>query len=281
MSLKDALTLSKPRIALLVMLTAALGFCVGGGLDRATLLWLVVGTGLSSCACGCLNQALEGPQDARMARTSRRPVACGRVSKGRALILGAVLGAVGLGLLWAACGVLPCALTAATIVLYAFLYTPLKRVTPQTTWIGAAAGATPPLIGWAAARGHLSAQAWALFGIQFIWQIPHFLSLFWIYREDYGRAGFRVMPVVDPAGGLTAAQIAMHSFTILPAALLPVFLGMAGKGYGFAALAISGGYLVLGLKASWSLKAVDTRRLFLASLAYLPLIFVSLLIGGV
>jgi len=281
MPLKDALTLAKPRIALLVMLTAALGYSVAGGAPGATIWWVVLGTGLCSGACGALNQALEGAQDAKMARTSRRPVASGRVSAASAGVLGAALSAAGLAILWAGCGPLACGLTAATIVGYAFLYTPLKRVTPQTTWIGAAAGATPPLIGWAAARGHLSVQAWALFGIQFLWQIPHFLSLFWIYREDYGRAGFRVMPVVDPAGGLTAAQIAMHSFTVLPAALLPVFLGMAGKGYGFAALAISAGYLVLGLKASWSLKAVDTRRLFLASLAYLPLIFVSLLIGGV
>ncbi len=281
MPIRDAVTLAKPRIALLVMLTAALGYDIAGGYDRWQLFWLVLGTGLASAACGCLNQALEGPQDAKMARTSRRPVASGRVSARRAGALGGLLGAAGLGILWAGCGGLACALTAATIAAYAFVYTPLKQVTPQTTWVGAAAGATPPLIGWAAARGHLAPQAWALFAIQFLWQIPHFLSLFWLYREDYGRAGFQVMPVVDPHGGLTAAQIAMHSFTILPAALLPVFLGMAGKGYGFAALALSAGYLALGLKASWSLKAVDTRRLFLASLAYLPLIFVSLLIGGV
>ena len=280
--MKDYAILAKPRIALLVMMTAALGYCVGGGAAAdAAMLWLVLGTGLGAVSCGSLNQALEGAQDARMNRTRARPVASGRLSALHAAAFGAAAGAAGLAILWRGCGALPCGLTAATIGAYVGLYTPLKRVTPQTTWIGAAAGATPPLIGWAAARGHLSAQGWALFAIQFLWQIPHFLSLFWMYREDYERAGFKVMPVVDPRGGTTAAQIAMHSFTVLPAALLPVFLGMAGKAYGVAALVLSLGYLLLGLKASWSLAAVDTRRLFLASLAYLPLLFVSLLIGGV
>jgi protoheme IX farnesyltransferase len=154
-------------------------------------------------------------------------------------------------------------------------------VTPQTTWLGAAAGATPPLIGWAAATGALSAKAWALFGIQFLWQIPHFLALFWIYREDYARAGFRVMPVVHPDGGTTAAQIAIHSFTLLPATLLPVVLGMAGFSYAVSALLIGIVFLGLGLRASWTLAHSDARRLFLASLAYLPLIFGMLFFGGV
>ena len=279
--MKDYLSLSKPRIALLVMLTAAMGYTIAGGEGGSALWWTVLGTGLASGACGALNQALEGAQDALMDRTKKRAVAAGRVTVGQAAAYGVALGVAGLLLLWKGVNPLACALTAATVFLYVALYTPLKRVTPQTTWIGAAAGAAPPLIGWAAARGSLAPQAWVLFGIQFLWQIPHFLALFWMYRKDYERAGFQVAPVVDPAGGLTAAQIAVHSFTVLPMALAPVFFGMAGKGYGFAALALSTGYLVLGARASWTLAAADTRRLFLASLAYLPLLFASLLIGGV
>lgn len=279
--MKDYLSLAKPRITVFVMFTAALGYGIAGGLVDAGLWWTVLGTGLVSAACGTLNQALEGAQDALMERTKKRAVAAGRVSVGQAAAYGAALAAAGLALLWKAVGPLPAALTGITLFLYVALYTPLKRVTPQTTWIGAAAGAAPPLIGWAAARGSLSPQAWVLFGIQLLWQIPHFLSLFWLYRKDYENAGFQIAPVVDPAGGLTAAQIAMHSFTVLPMALAPVFFGMAGKGYGFAALALSTGYLLLGARASWTLAAADTRRLFLASLAYLPLLFASLLIGGV
>lgn len=279
--MKDYISLAKPRIALLVMITAALGYSVAGGAADAGMLWVVLGTGLASGACGALNQALEGAQDALMERTKSRAVAAGRIPAWTAAAYGATLAAMGLALLYKGVGLLPCALTGITIFLYVALYTPLKRVTPQTTWIGAAAGAAPPLIGWAAARGSLAPQAWVLFGIQFLWQIPHFLALFWMYRKDYARAGFQTAPVVDPAGGLTAAQIAMHSFTVLPMALAPVFFGMAGKGYGFAALLLSTGYLLLGARASWTLAAADTRRLFLASLAYLPLLFASLLIGGV
>jgi heme o synthase len=272
--IRDYLTLAKPRIALLVMVTAALGYAVAGG--EGAGLWVILGTGLSAAACGCLNQALEGPQDARMTRTKERPVAAGRVSARHAFLLGSAAAAAGLAVLWRGCGPLPAWLTAATIFCYIALYTPLKRRTPQTTWFGAAAGATPPLIGWAAARGSLCEQAWVLFGIQFLWQIPHFLSLFWLYRKEYERAGFRL----TTGGKTTGTQIALHSFTVLPAALAPVFFGMAGKGYGAAALLLSVGYLVFGLKASWTMTATDSRRLFLASLAYLPLLFASLLIGG-
>jgi protoheme IX farnesyltransferase len=279
--MKDYLSLAKPRIALLVMMTAALGYRVAGGANDLGLLWTILGTGLTSAACGCLNQAIECKQDALMERTRGRAVAAGRVSWIRAVVFGVCLSAAGLGVLWLGVGRLPTFLTALTIFFYIVLYTPLKQVTPQTTWLGAAAGAAPPLIGWAAARGSLSPQAWVLFGIQFLWQIPHFLALFWMYRDQYARAGFRTAPVVDPRGGLTAAQIAMHSFTVLPMALAPVFFGMAGKGYGFAALALSTAYLLFGLKASWSLAHADTRRLFLASLAYLPLLFSALLLGGV
>jgi protoheme IX farnesyltransferase len=242
---------------------------------------MILGVSLASAASGTLNQRLEIAEDGLMNRTRNRPLPRGQVSASGALVFGLILAAAGPALVWAASGRLAGGLTAVTILIYVLGYTPLKKVTPQTTWIGAAAGAMPPLIGWAAAAGSLSPKAWALFGIQFLWQIPHFLALFWIYREEYARAGFKVMPVVHPDGGTTAIQIAIHSFTLLPAVLLPVFLGMAGLPYAVSALVVATVFLGLGMRASWTLAVVDARRLFLASLAFLPLIFGMLFFGGV
>jgi protoheme IX farnesyltransferase len=279
--MKSYLALAKPRIALMVVLTTALGYALAGGASDWKMLWTLVGTGLSACACGALNQLLEIEQDGRMKRTSKRPLPAGDLSPRQALAFGLATAFLGLGTLRLLSGRLAFDVTAFTLVAYVLFYTPLKMITPQTTWIGAAAGATPPLVGWAAAAGDLPLRAWALFAIMFLWQIPHFLALFWTYREDYARAGFKTAPVVDPRGGLTAAQIAIHSLSVLPVSLLPVFLGMAGLKYGAGALVLSTAYLLLGLKASWTLAALDTRRLFLASLAYLPILFGMLLIGGV
>ena len=279
--MKDYLALSKPRIALMVALTAGLGWALAGGRATPSFFLALLGVCLASAASGALNQYAERVEDGLMNRTKNRPLPRGRVQPSRALAFGLTLAAAGPALVWLAAGRLPAALTAGTILLYVLGYTPLKKITPQTTWLGAAAGAMPPLIGWAAAAGALPPKAWALFGIQFLWQIPHFLALFWIYREDYARAGFRVMPVVHPDGDTTAAQIALHSFTLLPATLLPVVLGMAGLPYAFAALAVGLVFLGFGLRASWTLAVVDARRLFLASLAHLPIIFGLLYFGGV
>jgi protoheme IX farnesyltransferase len=224
---------------------------------------------------------LEKDEDALMRRTQGRPLPTGRVSPRAAAAFGLGLALLGPLMVWASGGPVAAAFTAGTILLYVLGYTPLKKVTPQTTWLGAAAGATPPLIGWAAAGADLDARAWSLFAIQLLWQIPHFLSLFWLHREDYARAGFKVLPVIDPAGGSTAKQMALHSFTLVPATMAPALVGLAGPAYAIPALLVSGGFMLLGMRASWTLEAADARRLFLASLAYLPLIFGMLLIGGV
>jgi protoheme IX farnesyltransferase len=198
----------------------------------------------------------------------------------QALEFGLLLAALGLGL-GAAVNLGVFALIALTLAFYLLAYTPLKRVTPQSTWMGAIAGATPPLIGWMAATGRLAPLAWFLFAIQVVWQIPHFLALFWLYREDYARAGFKVMPVVDPNGGSTAKQIALHSFALLPASLMPGIYGVAGLPYCAGALLLGTVFLGVGMRASWTLAPADTRRLFRFSLAYLPILFGMLLWGGV
>ena len=279
--MKPYLQLAKPRIGLMVALTAWLGWALAGGTATPRLWLMLLGVTLASAACGALNQRLERVEDGIMNRTKGRPLPTGRVTPAAALSFGLVLAVAGPALVWLASGAVAAGLTAATIVLYVAVYTPLKKVTPQTTWIGAAAGATSPLIGWVAAGGPLDKRAFVLFSIQFLWQIPHFLALFWIYREDYARAGFKVMPVVHPDGGTTALQIAIHSFTLLPATVAPALVGLARPEYALGAFAVSGSFLLLGLRASWTMTVTDNRRLFLASLAFLPLIFGMLLFGGV
>lgn len=263
----------------MVILTAALGYSLAGGSDRALLAWTLVATGLAACATGSLNQLMEIEQDRLMSRTKTRPLPQGRVSPREALLFGLSCAAAALLIFAWKVNFLSTALCAITIGSYLLLYTPMKTRTPQSTWAGAIAGAMPPLIGWAAARGSLSPEAWALFAIQFLWQIPHFLAIFWIYREEYARAGFRVMPVLDPDGSLTGIQIAIHSLALFAASLAPAFLGMADLLYAYGALSLSAGLLFLGLKASWTMAVPDTRRLFFATLVYLPALLVMMLLA--
>lgn len=272
--------LAKPRIASLVGLTTLLGWWLAGGSASAGLAWTLAGTVLAAGGCGALNQWLERDVDALMRRTRARPLPSGRLAPRRALLFGLALSAAGLGALaWNAAGA-PLALTAATLGLYVLVYTPLKRVTPHSTWVGAAAGATPPLVGWTAAGGEPGLAAFALFAIQFLWQIPHFLAMFWLHREDYARAGLRVMPALDASGAVTACQISLHCFALLLASILPVLAGIAGPSYGLAALAMGAAFLALGMRASWTLSTADARRLFLASLVYLPALFGMLALGA-
>lgn len=276
--MRGYLELAKPRITVMVATTAALGFWCAGGRSWSLLAWTVLGTALASASAAALNQCLEREQDALMRRTQGRPLPTGRLSSAQGWAFGLGVGSLGVALLAWKAGGLAAGIAFATVLLYAFAYTPLKRLTPQSTWIGAVAGATPPLIGWAAAAGRLDAGAWCLFGIQFVWQIPHFLALFWLYREEYARAGFKVMPVLDV--GATAVQIAIHSLALLLASLLPAFIGMTGPAYAPAALIVGAAFLVLGLKASWTMATADARRLFRASLVYLPVVF-GMLAGGI
>ena len=273
------LELIKPRITSFVVFTAWLGWRFSGRPDAPELWWTLLGVGLASASSGTLNQWLESEQDGLMERTSRRPLPSGRLSPGAALGFGLALGVAGLGLLLYKSGTLPAFLTALTLVLYVAFYTPLKRLTPHSTWFGAVSGALPPMVGWAAARGSLGAGAWALFCIQFLWQIPHFLALFWLYREQYARAGFRVCSVVDPGGRSTAFQIAVHSLGLLIATMMPLLFGAVGLGYGLIALLLGSGFLAMALRTAWTMKAEDHRLLFRASLVYLPAVFGLLAVG--
>lgn len=280
-ALKDHLALAKPRITVMVVACAAAGYALAsrGPLDAARLAWTAVGVALASASTGCLNQVLETEFDAKMERTRARPVPSGRVRPVVAHALGVAWGAAGLLLLAWKVNAPACALTAFTLASYLLVYTPMKRYTPLSTWVGAVPGALPPVIGWAAAGGALDARAAALFAVQFLWQMPHFLALAWLYREDYARGGYRVSPVVDPSGDSTAWQIAATSGLLLAASAAPFALGMAGPAYLAAALACGGAFLLLSLAAARELTVPRAHRVFLGSLAYLPLVLAALVVA--
>ncbi len=272
---KAYIELAKPRIAVLSALTGLLGFAIASihSHPLSGALWTALGCGLLSGGCGALNQWMEVREDSLMRRTARRPLPSGRIVPQKGLAFGLLLSL--LGLIELALKTNETAFLAGLLglLLYVGAYTPLKKLTPHATWLGCAAGAAPPLIGWAAAQGSLPWPAWVLFAIQYLWQIPHFLAIFWIHRKDYAAAGFKVLPAVDPGGRLTSYQIALNSLTLLPATLIPAFCGMAGLAYGIGALIAGSIFLGLGLKTSFSLSPADSRKFFAASLAYLPFIY--------
>jgi protoheme IX farnesyltransferase len=274
--------LTKPRITVLVVLTTLVGFLVAAPrpLPLLLLLHTLVGTALSAGAAGALNQWAERRADAEMRRTARRPLPSGRLTPREALVFGVVLTAGGTAYLALTTNALASALAALTVGSYLLLYTPLKRVTSLATIVGAVPGALPPMIGWAAARGRLGVEAWVLFGIVFLWQMPHFLALAQLYRADYARAGFRMLTVEDASGASAGRQALLYALALVPVSLLPTPLGLAGRVYFAGALALGVAFL-LG-SAGMALDPANpaaARRLFRISLLYLPAVCALLLVG--
>jgi protoheme IX farnesyltransferase len=271
--MKDWLALAKPRITVMVALCAAAGYALAPGAGGpARLAWTIAGVALAAASTGCLNQVLEAELDERMKRTRGRPVPAGRVTPAAAHALGLAWGAAGLGLLAWKVNAAACALTAFTLASYLLVYTPMKRFSPASTWVGAVRGAMPPVIGWVAAGAPLDARAAALFTVQFLWQMPHFFALAWMYRDDYARGGYRVLAVVEPDGGSTGRQLVLTAALLLAASVWPYALGMAGAPYLLGALAAGAAFLWFAARAARGLTDASARRVFLASLAYLPLV---------
>ena len=266
--------LVKARLTLLVLLTTLVGFYMGypGPLDLLLLLHTMLGTALIAAGASALNQLLEREHDAKMERTEDRPLPSGRLQPGTVLLFGGI--SAGLGLLYLAAAVNPLTslLGAATLGSYLFIYTPLKRVTTLNTVVGAIPGALPPLMGWAAARGEISPGGWALFAILFFWQLPHFLAIAWIYREQYERAGFVMLPVVDPSGERTGRQAVSHTLGLLPFSLCPFVFHLVGPVYLAGALLLGAAYLWFAIQFSRQLSLTAARRLFFMSITYLPLL---------
>jgi protoheme IX farnesyltransferase len=284
------LTLTKPRIAVMVLITVATGFLLGargstyppsllGTQKLSTLLLTLLGTGFVAGAASVWNQVLEKVRDGQMRRTASRPLPMGIVTTIESAIFGTILGIAGVAILAVAANVVASLVAASTFFLYVAVYTPLKPLTTLNTAIGAIPGALPPVIGWAAATGGLGIEAWSLFFIVFLWQFPHFLAIAWIHREDYARGGHKMLPSVDPTGVMTARQAVTHALALIPVGLLPTALGMAGTYYFVGALALGLFYLVQAVRFWSDVSDASARRLLRASFLYLPAILALLLLN--
>ena len=273
--LSDYWVLTKPEVNFLVVISTLAGYYVAlrGPLDFFLLLNTLLGTLLVASGTGTLNQYIERKSDASMRRTARRPLPAGRIKAVEALIFGILLAIGGGLLLWLEVNALASVLALLTLITYLLVYTPLKRKTALCTLIGAFPGAMPPLIGWAAARGSLNAESMVLYSILFLWQFPHFLAIAWMYREDYSRAGLRMLPPEDPDGRLTSRQIIAFLVALVVVSMVPTLIGQVGKVYLFGTAVLGSYFLLHGARLARNRTNVLARRLVLASVLYLPLVF--------
>lgn len=267
--------LTKPRITFLVVLTAAAGFCLGSraGIDYLGLVNLSVGITLLCSGIGALNQYLERDLDRLMMRTAMRPLPAGKLSATGALLFGTMLCCIATGYLAVFVNTLSSILGVMTLASYLFVYTPLKTKTTLSTVLGAFPGAMPPFIGWVAARGQLNVEAYVLFAILFLWQFPHFLAIAWMYREDYARAGIKMLPVVEPEGRVTGQQIVVYTLLLIPVSFLPFAIKLAGVVYLFGAILLGAVFLYYACRAAFGRTSRQARELLLASVLYLPVLF--------
>jgi heme o synthase len=276
----DLAELTKARLTLLVLLTTAVGFYLGAEppIDYRALFHTVFGTAAAAAGAAALNQWWERRPDALMHRTRTRPIPAGRMAPFQALVLGAALSVFGVAYLAIVCNALSAVLAAITIVIYIFAYTPLKRASTANTVVGAIPGAIPPMIGWAAARGDIGAGAWSLFAIVFLWQMPHFFAIAWMCREDYSRAGFRMISTDDSTGERSASQSVFFCILLLILAGLPAFLGIANYLYLAIEVVLGGFFIGVAMRFLRLRTPSAARRLFIASIAYLPLLLAALVL---
>jgi protoheme IX farnesyltransferase len=276
----DFLALTKPRLNFLVVATTLAGYYLGAdAFDPEVLFHTVVGTALVAGGAAAFNEIFERRTDGLMRRTRRRPLPDGRMRASTAAWFALAISTLGLvQLAWGA-NLLAAGVALTTLISYALIYTPLKRRTSLSTLVGGVPGALPPMIGWAAATGALAPGAWVLFAIVFLWQMPHFLAIAWLCREDYARAGLPMLPVVEPDGRSTSQQVVLYATALVPVSLLPTLIGMAGRVY-FAGAAVLGiGFLALGVQFARRRNNETARRLFFGSISYLPLLW-GLLLGN-
>jgi heme o synthase len=282
-SWRDFYELIKPRMNLLILGTTTVGFSLAARTidDWKRLPHALVGTALCAASAAILNQLLEKQYDARMQRTANRPLPTGRISERHALFLGVATGILGGVYLLVFVNWLTALLGAATLTSYVLVYTPLKRMTTLNTIVGAIPGAVPPMMGWTAVTGSLATPAFALFGILFVWQIPHFLAIATLYREDYRRGGFRMLPVDDPDLRRTARQILLYSATLFPVSLFPVMAGVAGRIYTVSAVVLGVIFFAFAFSCANRRTRAEARRLFFASIIYLPVLLAILMMDQV
>jgi len=282
--MKDYIELTKPRITWLILMSTGIGYYFGlpkagswwafaASIPWLGLLHTILGTGLIASGTAALNQWYERDADCRMRRTAERPIPSGRITPPRALAFGAALSLAGFADLWLGVNLLAALLGLFTLLSYLFLYTPLKSRSWLSTTIGAFPGAMPPMIGFAAAHGSITGEAWVLFAILFLWQFPHFYSIAWMYRDDYARAGIRMLPVVEPDGRSTARQIVLYGLALIPVSLVPSILGMSGRIYLVGALLLGLYFLYSGVRVALDRTILRARNVLMVSVFYLPLIY--------
>ena len=278
-TLADFVSLTKPRLNLLVVATSAAGYYLGApGLPQpGPMLQAVAGTALVAAGAAVLNQVLERDTDALMRRTRSRALPDGRVLPGDARLFGIVSAVSGLALLAAERHFIAAGLALATLITYLAIYTPLKRRSSLATLVGAVPGALPPLIGWTASHGSLTPGAAALFAIVYLWQIPHFMAIAWMYRDDYATAGFPMLPVIDPAGRRAGRQAVVCAAALIPASALPTLAGVSGMAYLIVAVALGIGLLSLAISFAATRTDRSARRLFLGSITYLPILWIAMI----
>ena len=277
-ALADFIILTKPRVNVLVVFTTLVGFRLAAlDVDVLLLIHTLLGTTLVASGAAAINNVLEHEIDGRMRRTRSRALPDGRISVREAAWFAGILSVAGIVQLALGTNLLAAGVALVTLASYAFIYTPLKRVTSLSTVVGAVPGALPPVIGWTAASGSLSIEAAILFAIVFLWQMPHVLAISWLYRDDYARGGIRVLPVLEPDGASTARQSVAYSAALVPVSLLPTLLGFAGPIYFGGALVASLGMAAASAQFARARTIPGARRLFLVSLIYLPLLWLLLL----
>ena len=287
--MRDYIELTKPRITWLILMSTGIGYFFGlpgaanwwtflQSIHLLSLFHTIVGTGLLASGTAALNQWYEREADSKMRRTANRPLPSGRLLAPRALAFGVALSVAGFLELWLGVNLLSGLVGAFTLTSYLLIYTPLKQRTWWSTTIGAIPGAMPPVIGYAAAAGTLTPQSAVLFAILFLWQFPHFYSIAWMYKEDYARAGIRMLPVVEPDCRSTARQILLYGLALIPVSLLPGILGMSGRIYLAGALLLGLWFLYSGVRVALERTAIRARGVLLTSVLYLPLIYGLMLV---
>jgi heme o synthase len=284
-TVSDYWALTKPEVNFLILITTFAGFYVASTSEPAKFHYLLalhtlLGTLLVAGGTATLNQALEASFDGQMRRTARRPVAAGRIQRSRAFVFGVSLAVAGAAYLAFVVNGLTCLLAVVTLATYLFLYTPLKRLTPLCTLVGAFPGAMPPLIGWAAVRGRLDAEAWVLYAIVFLWQFPHFMAIAWMYREDYARAGYLVLPLNEQRGRYLVWQSLVVSLILIAVTLAPALNGKVGLVYSAGALMLGAIFVVCSARLVFRRSNASARQLLLASIVYLPAIFILMMLDA-
>ena len=280
---RDFVALSKPRLNLLVVASTLVGYAMAPGepLGLLRVCGLLLGTGLVAGGASAFNQVLERDLDALMRRTRNRPLPDQRLQPIEGVLFGTAITLIGVLLIVASSNLLAAAVALATLLSYAAVYTPLKRRSSFGTVIGAIPGALPPIIGWAAVQGALPAQAWTLFGIMFLWQLPHFLAIAWMYREDYARAGYPMLPVLEPDGRSTGRQAVVYAAALVPLSLAPTLMHMAGAIYFAGALVLGLAFLWLTIKFARTRSVTDARRVFFGSIIYLPVLWILMIVNRI